>query len=160
AADGASEISFVSNGTHTPSRASERGMRSKALFCGSLVLALAAGCAATSPKNTQAPSEAVKSPFGAFSPIGASGRIGSSVAIAQDGARSLAFAADEDEKAIFAFDIGRREQIGKTALPGVPSQVIALPGGRLAVALRDRAEIVTLRATGRPDPLFAVESTV
>jgi len=72
---------------------------------------------------------------------------------ARAGAIDVAYVADEDEPALRVVGAGG-DAIGAAVLDGLPSSVVITADGRLAVAIRDRAEIEVLIGSGAPgDPL-------
>jgi len=85
-------------------------------------------------------------------PVGAV-RAGSTVVLATRDGRTLAYAADEDDWAVHVIDVDSRKELGETALDGRPSQLMFLPDGRLAVLLRDRAQIAVMEPGARPEEL-------
>jgi hypothetical protein len=81
-------------------------------------------------------------------------RAGSAVAIARDGARTLAYAADEDGRALHTFDLDARRALAVTPLDGAPARVTVLADGRVAVTLSDQDRIAILEPPEDPrDPL-------
>jgi mono/diheme cytochrome c family protein len=64
--------------------------------------------------------------------------------------KRVAFIADEDDASIRLVDLATRNEIGKTALPGRPSQLVIGPDGRLYVGLRDNAGVAALEAGPGP----------
>src|SRR5579863_4643071 len=87
---------------------------------------VASGCGRVHPPASTA------TPLGAL----ATARAGSTVALATQGKRTLAYAADEDDWTVHVVDVDARKELGETALDGRPSQLMFLPDGRLAVLLR------------------------
>jgi mono/diheme cytochrome c family protein len=75
------------------------------------------------------------------------------VALATRDGRTLAYAADEDDGAVHVIDVDARKELGETALDGRPSQLLFLPDGRLAVLLRDRAQIAVMEPGSRTEAL-------
>ena len=71
-------------------------------------------------------------------------RVGSTIALATLNQQTLAYTADEDDNAVHVVDVDAHHELGETALDGRPSQLMFLPDGRLAVLLRDRAQIAVL----------------
>lgn len=61
--------------------------------------------------------------------------------------KRAAFIADEDDASIRTVDLATRAEIGKTALPGRPGQILLGPDGRLYVALRDNAAVAALEVS-------------
>lgn len=101
---------------------------------------VASGCARThSPTSTPTPLGAV--------------RASSTVALAIEGGRTLAYAADEDGWAVHVVDVDARRELAAIALDGRPSQLIFLPDGRLAVLLRDRSQIAVMEPGTKPEEL-------
>src|SRR4029077_6204831 len=58
-------------------------------------------------------------------------RTGSTVALAAEGGRTLAFAADGDDGAVQVFDVESGTAVGGATLDGRPSSLMFLPDGRL-----------------------------
>lgn len=78
------------------------------------------------------------------------------MALAQLGATTLAYIADEDDDYLRTIDVETRTERAVTPLAGTPSQLLVLADGRVAVALRDKNQIQILEPTGRADaPLEA-----
>ena len=73
-------------------------------------------------------------------------RAGGTVALAEYRGKTLAYVADEDNRAVHVIDVDGKE-LGSALLDGRPSQLLLLPDGRLVVALRDVARIVVLEPT-------------
>lgn len=137
---------------------------------GLLPLALAPACGGSAPAPAQVPvaSSATGSPAcsatsaSPLRPLG-DARTGSALALAELSGRTIAFVADEDERAVVAVDVDRRARLSVTPLAGAPSQLVVLRDGRIAVALRDRASVAILElASAAPDaslsPRCAVET--
>ena len=78
-------------------------------------------------------------------------RQGSTVALAQLGATTLAYVADEDDDYLRTIDVETKTERAVTPLAGTPSQLMVLADGRVAVALRDKNQIQILEPTGRAD---------
>ncbi|HEY4122226.1 MAG TPA: cytochrome C peroxidase, partial [Byssovorax sp.] len=76
-------------------------------------------------------------------PLGSSAR-GGAVALARLGAATIAYAADEDQRAIHAFDVERAVELAVTPLPGAPHELVVLADGRVAATLRDTNRVVIL----------------
>ena len=70
---------------------------------------------------------------------------GSTLALAVVGGRRLAFAADEDDARVHAFDLDRRVELAVTPLRGTPAQIAIARDGSLFVALRDRSVVARYR---------------
>jgi len=64
--------------------------------------------------------------------------------LAQAGERTLAFVADEDERALHTVDVDAMHETAVTPLPGVPAQVLLLSDGRIAVSLRNNNQLAVL----------------
>jgi DNA-binding beta-propeller fold protein YncE len=75
------------------------------------------------------------------------------VALATSGGQTLAYAADEDDWAVHVVDVDTRKELGEVALDGRPSQLMFLPDGRLAILLRDRAQIAVMEPGSKPEEL-------
>ncbi len=69
---------------------------------------------------------------------------GDRVVLAKNERTTLAFVANEDDAAIHTIDLDKHDEIAVTPLPGSPSALVGLSDGRIAVALRDRNEVVVL----------------
>jgi DNA-binding beta-propeller fold protein YncE/mono/diheme cytochrome c family protein len=80
-------------------------------------------------------------------------RAGSTVALATQGGKTLAYTADEDDWAVHVVDVDARKELGETALDGRPSQIMFLPDGRLAVLLRDKSQVAVLEPGEQPEKL-------
>ncbi|WP_437967350.1 cytochrome C peroxidase [Sorangium sp. So ce260] len=78
---------------------------------------------------------------------------GSGVALADVGGRTLAFVADEDDRALHTVDIDARTALARTPLAGRPAQVIVLGDGRVVASLRDRGLLEVLEPIGADAPL-------
>jgi len=73
-------------------------------------------------------------------PVG-DGRSGSTVVLARVHGRLLGYVADEDAARVRIFGIDPPSELGSVAVQGRPARMVMLPGGRLAVALRDQARV-------------------
>ncbi|WP_437937554.1 cytochrome C peroxidase [Sorangium sp. So ce341] len=78
---------------------------------------------------------------------------GSGVALAELDGRTLAFVADEDDRALHTVDLDARAALARTPLAGRPAQVIVLGDGRVVASLRDRGLLEVLEPTGAAAPL-------
>jgi hypothetical protein len=63
--------------------------------------------------------------------------------------RLLAYVADEDASNVRVLDVEAARDLGSVPMPGRPARMLMLPGGRLAVTMRDGAEV----AIYTPSPL-------
>ncbi len=84
----------------------------------------------------------------------------SSVALVRAGAKTLAYVADEDDRALRVVDVGDSREVGATELGGAPSDVLVLPDGRVAVSLRDAHAIAVLEPDADVSKPFALRCTV
>jgi DNA-binding beta-propeller fold protein YncE len=66
------------------------------------------------------------------------------VALARHGDVTLAYAADQDAKAIHTIDVTTGMLVATTPVGGAPAQVLVLEDGRVAVALRDQNRVQIL----------------
>jgi len=73
------------------------------------------------------------------------------VALARLGETTLAYVADEDDEYLRTIDVETRTEKAITPLAGIPSQLLVLADGRVAVALRDKNQIQILEPTARAD---------
>lgn len=92
---------------------------------------------------------AVKKPKGVMVPIrplAADVREGSAIALATIGNHTVAFVADADESTVHTLDLAAGREIATTFVAGKPERLLVV-GGRLAVALRDRARVDLLGAS-------------
>ncbi len=83
-------------------------------------------------------------------------RQGGAVALAQLGAATLAYAADEDDDAIHTFDVGAASERAVTPLPGPPAQLLVLADGRVAVTLRRDNRLLLLEPGERAEAPLSV----
>ncbi len=97
----------------------------------------------------QAPPCAATNKPGTFTPIGESG--GNTLALLrfqQEGEnKTLAIAADEDERALHVVDVDSHKPIGMTKLAGKPSRVLITGDGRIVVSLGDIGALEVLEPT-------------
>lgn len=84
---------------------------------------------------------------------------GSTVALATHQGRTLAYVADEDDKAVHVLDVKDGTTVATTVLEGRPSQLLLLGDGRLVVALRDRSALAVLETAGSAPELLCSVST-
>jgi DNA-binding beta-propeller fold protein YncE/mono/diheme cytochrome c family protein len=80
---------------------------------------------------------------------------GSTVALAKVGTKSVAFIADEDARAIDAFDLETQKELAATPVDGAPSQIMVAPDGRIFALLRDRSRLQVLEAEKTDGSLIA-----
>lgn len=82
-------------------------------------------------------------------------REGSAVALARQGDRTLAYAADEDAQALHTVDVTTGRLVATTPLAGAPGQVLVLADGRVAVTLRNKNRLQVLEPTAKLDQPLA-----
>lgn len=75
----------------------------------------------------------------------------STVAIVQDGKRSLAYVADADDGSVHTVDVATGKEVATTNVAGSPSHLIVMADGRVAVGLRDRSAVQVLEPTSSAD---------
>jgi YVTN family beta-propeller protein len=127
-----------------------------AAACGGATPPAAAPVAAKAPATCARAIDASKAP----KPVALT-RAGSSVALAltPDG-KTLAYVADEDDQAVHVIDVDAQKDLASTPVGGRPAQLMFLPDGRLAVAVRDKGQVVVLEpgadSTKAPDTRCAV----
>jgi DNA-binding beta-propeller fold protein YncE/mono/diheme cytochrome c family protein len=128
-----------------------------------LVVLAAAGCAGTRGGSEHGPAKApVASADGRTAscvaqrsvarPLGGT-HMGSSVALADIGGKTIAYVADEDGRSIEAVDVDAGKVLATTPLDGAPSQLMVLADGRVVVLLRDTARLAVLEAEAAAKPL-------
>jgi DNA-binding beta-propeller fold protein YncE len=78
-------------------------------------------------------------------------RVGSTVALARFGDRTVAYVADEDDRDLHTFDVDGARELVTTPLHGAPSQLLVTRDGRVVVALRDRAALEVLEPHVYPE---------
>jgi DNA-binding beta-propeller fold protein YncE len=71
---------------------------------------------------------------------------GATVVLGKLRGRTLAFIADEDDRAVHVVDVARGEDLGSVPLGSRPSQLVLTRDGKLLVALRDANAVATLEA--------------
>jgi hypothetical protein len=118
------------------------------LFALLLLLANAAACSGRSEARRDAVSPGPAAPAH-LGPMGPD-PVGSTVVVAKLGARTVAIAADADERRLIVVDLASRDVLGKTPLDGTPSQILVAREGALFVALRDRARVAVLEPDETP----------
>jgi mono/diheme cytochrome c family protein len=136
---------------------------------------LMAGCSSRNPEaKTTAIPEAHETPVAARpvmacrAPVGldvvpiTEDRSGSTVVLARVHGKLLAYIADEDGSLVRILDVEGAKELGAIAMPGRPARMLMLPGGRLAVTIRDqgRVEMYTPSPIGDNglDPLCSLET--
>lgn len=72
------------------------------------------------------------------------------VAVARAWRRSLAFVADEDERAIHTVDVESMSLTSVTPLAGAPAHVLVLGDGRIAVSLKDTSQVAIYEPAADP----------
>src|SRR5207237_673463 len=75
-------------------------------------------------------------------------RVGSAIATAVVDGRTIAYAADEDDRSLHVFDVDAQKEIGALDLGAAPGQLLVLGDGRIAVALRGGSEVVFVDVGG------------
>lgn len=73
------------------------------------------------------------------------GGVGTFVALAEAGDRRTAFVADEEDAAVVAVDLAKKEVVARAPLRGTPGQLLVAQDGTIYAAVRGAAEIVALR---------------
>lgn len=74
----------------------------------------------------------------------------SALALARLGKRTVALLADEDERRLRLLDLDARRELTSAALPGAPGHVIVDSAGRIYVAVRDAAHVLSFEASCAP----------
>ncbi|WP_437952943.1 cytochrome C peroxidase [Sorangium sp. So ce296] len=108
--------------------------------------------AGSPPPPSPPPSCARRAPAPAPAPLDPT-HTGSGVALAELDGRTLAFVADEDDRALHTVDLDARAALARTPLAGRPAQVIVLGDGRVVASLRDRGLLEVLEPIGAAAPL-------
>jgi DNA-binding beta-propeller fold protein YncE/mono/diheme cytochrome c family protein len=81
-------------------------------------------------------------------------REGSTVALVQNGADTLAYVADADDNLLHTIDVNAGTERAVTPLEGSPAQLLVLADGRVAVTLRDKNRVQILEpGASAKDPL-------
>lgn len=81
-------------------------------------------------------------------------REGSTVALAQNGADTIAYVADADDHLLLTIDVNAGTERAVTPLGGSPAQLLVLEDGRVAVTLRDKNRVQILEpGASSSDPL-------
>jgi hypothetical protein len=75
-------------------------------------------------------------------------RQGSTVALARDGEKLLAYVADHDRRLLDVVDVSKGRVEAAIPLGGQPEQVMVLADGRVAVSITDESRIAVLEPTG------------
>jgi mono/diheme cytochrome c family protein len=147
------------------------GARHRRIGWGALVvLALGAGCGAVAPPEPGSPAPATTARAdaveqwlatatdsacerrhpGAGAERMGEARQGSTVSLVHAAGRLLAYAADEDARALLTFDVDGGRALAVTPLGGRPAQSLVLADGRVAVALRDKNRLLILEPAADP----------
>lgn len=116
---------------------------------------LLAACGTSHPNGPSSPSTAAASGQSPTSPLRPVGGVTTSatIALAKNGAQRLAFAADEDAKAIVTIDVDGKKELAQTPLGGTPGQILVTADGRVLVTVRETSKLVALRFTSASAPL-------
>lgn len=108
--------------------------------------------AGSAPKTTAASCQRTKPNTGAAR-LGTA-REGSTVALAQNGAETLAYVADADDNLLHTIDVNAGTERAVTPLDGSPAQLLVLEDGRVAITLRDKNRVQILEpGASSHDPL-------
>ena len=75
-------------------------------------------------------------------------RQGSTVALARDGERLIAYVADHDRRLIDVVDVSRGRVEAAIPVGGQPEQLLVLADGRVAVSITDESRVAVLEPTG------------
>jgi hypothetical protein len=130
---------------------------------GGLALAAASACGGAPPAVRSAGSVAAVPPAVRSAPSCArtrgdvvatpprDARSSSTVALARQGDRSLAYVADEDTLKVRTIDVDLGREIAATPLDSRPSQLLVLPDGRVVIGLRDAGRIAVLEPGIAPE---------
>jgi hypothetical protein len=118
---------------------------------------LGAGCGGATPTTGARATTAPDPKVAAADPVGRSCRrkagasgapkaasrtgTGSTVILAEWGDRTLAYLADQDDRAIQVVDVDGGQTLASTALDGTISQLVLLSDGRVVAAMRDRGQL-------------------
>jgi mono/diheme cytochrome c family protein len=110
-------------------------------------------CAAACSKGARAPEPNVAAAKGPTAPPRpkverVASKVGASVALARIDGALHAYVADEEDHAVLTVDVDGGRIVSRTEVGGVPANVVALDGGRLAVTIRDRARVAILEGAG------------
>jgi mono/diheme cytochrome c family protein len=76
-------------------------------------------------------------------------RASATVAVAQDGARTLAFIADQDARRVTVVDVDAGREVVSAELEGAPAALLVSPSGVVAVAMPQRSQIQLLEFDGK-----------
>lgn len=139
-------------------------MHNRSVFSTSVIatvtlgLAAAVGCGSVGPAGDSTPSKAVAQPAAgtceavasSLKPVSAPGQ-SATVALASfsDGphaGKTLAFVADEDNKALAVVDVDSKKELSTLKLEAQPGQVMVLTDGRVLVTLRDSNKLAVFHA--------------
>jgi YVTN family beta-propeller protein len=133
-------------------------MRKSVLILGSMVMAASAaavGCGGASNVKEVRAGGTVAGCLRVRPGVGARSKQvthqSSTVAVVQDGKKSIAYVADADDGSVHTVDVATGEEIATTSVAGSPSQLIVMADGRVVVALRDRNLVQVLEPTAKSD---------
>jgi YVTN family beta-propeller protein len=82
-------------------------------------------------------------------------RQGSSVALAREGERLLAYVADKDRSQITVVDLTTDQVIQAVPTSGAPEQLLVLADGRVVASIADGAHVEVFEPTGNPSEVLA-----
>lgn len=140
-------------------------MRLSRVAVATLPLLLTFACAgrqttASSPDNpTPSGNCSASSGKHALKPIGTT-RTSSAIALGEQDGRTLAFIADEDDKAIHVLDVEARRELASVPVQGTPSHVLVATDGRVLVTLRDMAMVQVLSPADKGEGALVGRCTV
>lgn len=134
-------------------------MRTSVLMLGSVVVAasaLAIGCGGAGNTKETRVAGASDGGCGRVRPgVGARPKQvthqSSTVAVVQDGKRSIAYVADADDNSVHTVDVATGSEIATTNIAGTPSHLIVLADGRVAVGLRNSSAVQVLEPKASAD---------
>ncbi len=84
---------------------------------------------------------------------------GGTVSLAAWGDQVVAYVVHEDDRAIHAVDV-RGKEVAVTALDGVPSSVLVMADGRVAVTLRDKSRLQLFEPGARPTDALSLRCSL
>lgn len=109
-----------------------------------LLTVVVAGCGHRAAKSPRTPG---------LSAQDAGRAVGSTVVLARQDGRTVAYVADEDTRAVLTIDVEKHEELASTPVGGTPGPMVLLPDGRLAVAITDSAQVLLLEPRPGSIPL-------